>query len=466
MRIAKFIGKNVHGVLNFNIRFNVDVTFLTGINGSGKTTVVKCIVALMTPSLQALANIDYDIIRIEFRDERERGTEFIEAIKSNGRIEMRASRVDNTFLYQKFIPDSTNPSPRDAEYEQEYYESALSASSANEVLKFIGTIPTPMFLGLDRRARFGDEVERRRYWPSSPPRLSRKGTSVSLTRSLADAAALAETCNRDTLLAVARVGDRLRRTLILELLNMEPRHSGRLQLEPPSPSETRQIDEVDKSLKDLHKVLGVDKSEVEARLNPFLIDLKQVASRISRNRLPAGGKSGERAANSAYMNDLIVWALNNPQLKRIMSMSKILTSYNEEIQTVQTKIVTYLKLVNKFLADSGKQVRFDDHGYIYFSLGRSDDKYYLDTLSSGEAQIFVILTHLAFNPQVKNDNVLIIDEPELSLHVQWQELFVDSIISANPDVQYIMATHAPSIILERTDKCIDISKSAEGCSHA
>ena len=83
------------------------------------------------------------------------------------------------------------------------------------------------------------------------------------------------------------------------------------------------------------------------------------------------------------------------------------------------------------------------------------------SLSSGEAQIFVILTHLAFNPSAQEANVFIIDEPELSLHVQWQELFVESVQSANPNVQYIMATHAPSIILDRTDKCIDLSLLSE-----
>ena len=74
--------------------------------------------------------------------------------------------------------------------------------------------------------------------------------------------------------------------------------------------------------------------------------------------------------------------------------------------------------------------------------------------------MFVILTHLSFNPQAQGDTVFIIDEPELSLHIQWQELFVDSVIAANPDVQYVMATHSPSIILDRVDKCVDLGTSS------
>ena len=80
----------------------------------------------------------------------------------------------------------------------------------------------------------------------------------------------------------------------------------------------------------------------------------------------------------------------------------------------------------------------------------------MSSFSSGEAQIFVILTHLSFNPSAKKANVFIIDEPELSLHVYWQELFVDSVISANNEIQLIMATHSPSIILDRLSSCVDI----------
>jgi predicted ATP-binding protein involved in virulence len=110
------------------------------------------------------------------------------------------------------------------------------------------------------------------------------------------------------------------------------------------------------------------------------------------------------------------------------------------------------------LKDSGKKVRFDENGYIWIVIESIEEDKLISSLSSGEAQIFVILTHLAFNPLAQGANVFIIDEPELSLHVQWQELFVDSIMSVNPNIQYIPATHSPSIILERDKKCYDIGK--------
>jgi len=55
MRIIKFVGKNLHGYLNLSPEFYPDLTFLTGINGSGKTSVVRGISSLLSPSLVTLA---------------------------------------------------------------------------------------------------------------------------------------------------------------------------------------------------------------------------------------------------------------------------------------------------------------------------------------------------------------------------------------------------------------------------
>ncbi|WP_353617106.1 AAA family ATPase [Rhizobium sp. EC-SD404] len=78
-------------------------------------------------------------------------------------------------------------------------------------------------------------------------------------------------------------------------------------------------------------------------------------------------------------------------------------------------------------------------------------------LSSGEKQIFVLISHLIFNPLIKKANVLIIDEPEISLHVRWQEIFVESVLNANDQTQLILATHSPSIVLDRTDNMVDLN---------
>jgi hypothetical protein len=64
MKIIKFIGKNIHNYLNIELSFNKELTILTGINGSGKTTILKLIVGILGPSLDYLFEIQFDLISI------------------------------------------------------------------------------------------------------------------------------------------------------------------------------------------------------------------------------------------------------------------------------------------------------------------------------------------------------------------------------------------------------------------
>lgn len=66
-------------------------------------------------------------------------------------------------------------------------------------------------------------------------------------------------------------------------------------------------------------------------------------------------------------------------------------------------------------------------------------------LSSGEKQILVIL--LTVLVEDNNPYVLFMDEPEVSLHVEWQKQLIDLIMELNPNVQIILTTHSPAVIM-------------------
>lgn len=75
----------------------------------------------------------------------------------------------------------------------------------------------------------------------------------------------------------------------------------------------------------------------------------------------------------------------------------------------------------------------------------------LGHLSSGEQHILVLLFQLLFTIQPKS--LILIDEPEISLHVAWQMEFLSDLqkITALNDIDVIIATHAPGIINDRAD---------------
>lgn len=67
-------------------------------------------------------------------------------------------------------------------------------------------------------------------------------------------------------------------------------------------------------------------------------------------------------------------------------------------------------------------------------------------LSSGEKQLLVIL----LTALVRNGEhcVLFMDEPEASLHIEWQQKLISMIRMLNPNAQIILTTHSPAVIME------------------
>ena len=54
--------------------------------------------------------------------------------------------------------------------------------------------------------------------------------------------------------------------------------------------------------------------------------------------------------------------------------------------------------------------------------------------------------------------VLFMDEPEVSLHVEWQKQLIDLILALNPNVQIILTTHSPAVIMNGwIDKVTEVS---------
>ena len=88
----------------------------------------------------------------------------------------------------------------------------------------------------------------------------------------------------------------------------------------------------------------------------------------------------------------------------------------------------------------------------------SDDgaKLDLDMLSSGEQHELVILYELLF--RVPDNAFILFDEPELSLHVDWQEQFLDDLqeMSKISHFQALLATHSPQIIGDRWDLTVEL----------
>jgi predicted ATP-binding protein involved in virulence len=117
-----------------------------------------------------------------------------------------------------------------------------------------------------------------------------------------------------------------------------------------------------------------------------------------------------------------------------------------------------LNLFGGFLSNKGfvnKKIKFSpEKGFIFFT----DDEQELEpqNLSSGEQNEIVMLYELLFI--AGKDTLILIDEPEISLHVVWQNDFLNDLVKIQKlsGFSTIVATHSPDIIGDRIDSVIDL----------
>lgn len=110
-------------------------------------------------------------------------------------------------------------------------------------------------------------------------------------------------------------------------------------------------------------------------------------------------------------------------------------------------------MMDRLFAETGKQLIRSKNDIMFSQMGEVLTPY---QLSSGEKQMLaILLTVLIEDGQ---PYVLFMDEPEVSLHVDWQQKLIDMILDLNPNVQIILTTHSPAVIMNGwMDKVTEVS---------
>ena len=99
-------------------------------------------------------------------------------------------------------------------------------------------------------------------------------------------------------------------------------------------------------------------------------------------------------------------------------------------------------LIDDLFSETGKKIVRTENEIRFSQIGETLVPY---QLSSGEKQMLAIL--LTVLVEDNQPYVLFMDEPEVSLHVEWQERLIELIISLNPNVQIILTTHSPALVM-------------------
>ncbi|MCB9746222.1 MAG: ATP-binding protein [Alphaproteobacteria bacterium] len=84
----------------------------------------------------------------------------------------------------------------------------------------------------------------------------------------------------------------------------------------------------------------------------------------------------------------------------------------------------------------------DDSGFDLFVFDGDQRRCSIDQLSSGELELLTMAGTLILQDF---DGLLLIDEPELHLHPEWQRGLLDALRAMAPEAQLILATHSSEI---------------------
>ena len=134
-----------------------------------------------------------------------------------------------------------------------------------------------------------------------------------------------------------------------------------------------------------------------------------------------------------YLSDLV-----KELTERINSNSSIT---KQELDKINERKNLFISLVNECFAETGKELSNDSTKLVF--LKDNAIGIYPKELSSGEKQLLIILLTVLL--ERGEEYVLMLDEPEISMHISWQYKLIDMILQLNPNVQILLTTHSPMI---------------------
>lgn len=407
------------------IDFNDNVNFLIGANGSGKTTIINLIAACLDTDFQTLDKIQFSRIRVIFsslKGERNKQT-YIEAEKVSDKNSLFISSTNIIFKVKKVDESEIiiNLNEREEGSIYRHHSELLKqrwlfdkTSKSDDIKSILNSFVNFTWLSINRsnNRRFVDEK-------GGESSIDKKIQELSL-----DLAKYFGVLDRRYSIET----ERFQKNIFLSLIE----------------------DETDRNIFSVVRDLDFEKEKESVKQIFLLFKLKESEF---KNKLEKHFKSFEIARQELIKNN----SINTKQFasltstQRLHSIVQEWNILNEKKNDINKPKFTFINEINNLF--NNKKIVINDKNELSV-ITSSGKKFDLNQLSSGEKQLFIILGQSLL--QENNTHIYIADEPELSLHVEWQEKLVDSIKNINPNSQIIFATHSPDIVGSYGNYIIDV----------
>lgn len=134
----------------------------------------------------------------------------------------------------------------------------------------------------------------------------------------------------------------------------------------------------------------------------------------------------------------------------------------EYIKRIYSKKNLFFNILDNLFRDTHKSVDRRS-GSLRFISDYDNKVLEVTQLSSGEKQlVYILITILLQNDE---EYIVFMDEPEISLHVDWQEQLIDAVRTLNPNCQLLIASHAPALLMRGWHSAVKNLEDLKSCKN-
>ncbi|WP_272581884.1 AAA family ATPase [Providencia sp. PROV269] len=411
--------KGLWGTQDLDIEVNKKTNFIIGVNGTGKTTLINLLAAALTLDISKLARIEFTQIEIRLKDVSVNRRPTILVSK----IESEFSSVAIKYSIKKTIRDDAITAIFDTDISkfeglvgfESHRRRIHSNFNYSETKELLNDLIQVSWLSINR----SENLYNREFDNKQLSNIDHK--IIDLNNNLVRYfSLLSQKFSEHTV--------EFQKKSFLALINNDGANAI-LEF-----SKSIDISKEKNTLIDVFDILGVKSKDYVRKLNDHFSRLEAV-----KNRNEQRGIS---------VDDFSV-------LYNTWRVHALIGDY-ESLQEVKHSIFehrdNFIKLLNTMF--NGRKVFSVSEKNELIVVTKDSRPIGLNELSSGEKQLLIILGETLL--QNSKHVIYIADEPELSLHIIWQEQLISAITKLNPNTQIIFATHSPDIVGSEQDSIISM----------
>ncbi|MBH8612274.1 MULTISPECIES: AAA family ATPase [Pseudomonas] len=408
--------KGFWGDHEVSIKTNDSYNFIIGPNGSGKSTTLKLIAGVLFADQSYLATLDFDYIKISLKDPGSRKKPYIEVTRNRDAPFFHCDyKIFETSSEKPYAYVLTENDGYDNALRRNYFlrmQLAGKAAAGKTLATHLKEMVSLTWLSVQRINIIANEN-------SSDPLDSRlEDFSNRLVRYLS---ALSKKLNV--------LNENFQEQVFLSLLVIDEDKQFPIPIAAKLESEKS-------ALVQIFSEFRVDKKNYTKKVQSHFGILDRLRKKMEANEAP-----------------------NSTEIMALFSLHRIESTVDfwEDITSNKRKLLAprdlFISLLNELMQRKTLNINERNEIVITTSSGKTLKP---NQLSSGEKQILIILGEALL--QEGNTFIYMADEPEISLHVAWQETLAKNIKSLNPSAQIIFATHSPDVVGEHQSNLINMER--------